>query len=63
MPARTSVDVCSTGPETVRTEPGAKWLRLDAWTTNKDLQAYYLRQGFEHVRTVLEGAAMDRCWV
>ncbi|WJV47875.1 GNAT family N-acetyltransferase [Streptomyces flavofungini] len=38
---------------------GATWLRLDAWTTNKDLQAYYLRQGFEHVRTVLEGAAIN----
>ena len=32
---------------------GAKWLRLDAWTTNEGLQPYYLRQGFEHVRTVL----------
>ncbi|MFD5403759.1 GNAT family N-acetyltransferase [Streptomyces griseorubiginosus] len=38
---------------------GAKWLRLDAWTTNEDLQAYYLRQGFERVRTVLEGAAIS----
>ncbi|MDL5202343.1 GNAT family N-acetyltransferase [Streptomyces sp. ALI-76-A] len=38
---------------------GAKWLRLDAWTTNEGLQAYYLRQGFEHVRTVLEGAAVN----
>ena len=32
---------------------GAKWLRLDAWTTNKELQAYYQRQGFQHVRTVV----------
>ncbi|MEV8031303.1 GNAT family N-acetyltransferase [Streptomyces sp. NPDC086182] len=38
---------------------GAKWLRLDAWTTNEDLQAYYLRQGFAHVRTVLEGTAIN----
>jgi GNAT superfamily N-acetyltransferase len=38
---------------------GAKWLRLDAWTTNKDLQAYYLRQRFEYVRTVLQGAAIN----
>lgn len=32
---------------------GAKWLRLDAWTSNTALHAYYLRQGFEHVRTVV----------
>ncbi|MEU6405556.1 GNAT family N-acetyltransferase [Streptomyces sp. NPDC046985] len=38
---------------------GAKWLRLDAWTTNEDLQAYYLNRGFEHVRTVLEGGAVN----
>ncbi|MEU5704099.1 GNAT family N-acetyltransferase [Streptomyces aurantiacus] len=38
---------------------GAEWLRLDAWTTNKDLQAYYLRQGFEYVRTVLDGGAIN----
>ncbi|MFH8617884.1 GNAT family N-acetyltransferase [Streptomyces sp. NPDC017979] len=38
---------------------GAKWLRLDAWTTNKGLQDYYLRQGFEHIRTVREGAAVN----
>jgi hypothetical protein len=34
------------------TETGALWLRLDAWTTNHELQRYYLGQGFEHVRTV-----------
>ncbi|MEU3000766.1 MULTISPECIES: GNAT family N-acetyltransferase [unclassified Streptomyces] len=38
---------------------GAKWLRLDAWTTNKQLQNYYLRHGFEHVRTVTEGGAVN----
>ncbi|MFF1337910.1 GNAT family N-acetyltransferase [Streptomyces sp. NPDC058290] len=38
---------------------GASWLRLDAWTTNKDLQRYYLRHGFEHVRTVTEGGAVN----
>ncbi|BDD73561.1 hypothetical protein GCM10023177_34510 [Streptomyces violaceoruber] len=38
---------------------GAKWLRLDAWTTNTDLQAYYLRQGFRHVRTVYQGIAVN----
>ncbi|MFE7443990.1 GNAT family N-acetyltransferase [Streptomyces chartreusis] len=36
-----------------------KWLRLDAWTTNTALQRYYLSQGFEHVRTVREGAAVN----
>ncbi|MCX4971255.1 GNAT family N-acetyltransferase [Streptomyces sp. NBC_00654] len=30
---------------------GAKWLRLDAWTTNPRLHAYYRRQGFVHIRT------------
>ncbi|MFB6840940.1 GNAT family N-acetyltransferase [Streptomyces sp. NPDC056361] len=38
---------------------GAVWLRLDAWTTNKPLQDYYLRHGFEHVRTVTEGGAVN----
>ncbi|MEU4964986.1 GNAT family N-acetyltransferase [Streptomyces smyrnaeus] len=38
---------------------GAKWLRLDAWTTNEGLQRYYLRHGFQHVRTVREGAAVN----
>nr|WP_202472692.1 GNAT family N-acetyltransferase [Streptomyces sp. SID4921] len=38
---------------------GAKWLRLDAWTTNEALQRYYLQHGFEHVRTVREGGAVN----
>ncbi|MEV6549553.1 GNAT family N-acetyltransferase [Streptomyces sp. NPDC051597] len=38
---------------------GAKWLRLDAWTTNEALQRYYVRQGFKHVRTVWEGDAVN----
>ncbi|WP_433890712.1 GNAT family N-acetyltransferase [Streptomyces sp. CA-111067] len=38
---------------------GAKWLRLDAWTTNEALQRYYLGQGFKHVRTVREGDAVN----
>ncbi|WP_327126334.1 GNAT family N-acetyltransferase [Streptomyces sp. NBC_01727] len=38
---------------------GATWLRLDAWTTNKPLQRYYLRHGFAHVRTVTEGGAVN----
>ncbi|MEU0285450.1 GNAT family N-acetyltransferase [Streptomyces sp. NPDC006147] len=38
---------------------GAKWLRLDAWTTNEGLQRYYVRQGFDHVRTVREGGAVN----
>ncbi|WP_060903940.1 MULTISPECIES: GNAT family N-acetyltransferase [Streptomyces] len=37
----------------------AKWLRLDAWTTNEGLQRYYLSQGFEYVRTVREGGAVN----
>ncbi|WP_447038529.1 GNAT family N-acetyltransferase [Streptomyces sp. DSM 118878] len=38
---------------------GAKWIRLDAWTTNEPLQRYYLDQGFQHVRTVLQGNAVN----
>ena len=38
---------------------GAKWLRLDAWTTNTALQRYYIYQGFEHVRTVRQGVAVN----
>jgi GNAT superfamily N-acetyltransferase len=38
---------------------GAKWLRLDAWTTNVRLQRYYLAQGFQYVRTVREGNAVN----
>ncbi|MFI8001894.1 GNAT family N-acetyltransferase [Streptomyces sp. NPDC086010] len=38
---------------------GKKWLRLDAWTTNEALQRYYLLQGFEHVRTVRDGGAVN----
>lgn len=38
---------------------GARWLRLDAWTKNEALQRYYLQQGFEHVRTVHDGGAVN----
>ncbi|MFF4131963.1 GNAT family N-acetyltransferase [Streptomyces mirabilis] len=38
---------------------GAKWLRLDAWTANEALQWYYFPQGFEYVRTVREGIAVN----
>ncbi|MFH9435680.1 GNAT family N-acetyltransferase [Streptomyces rochei] len=40
-------------------QAGIKWLRLDAWTTNTALQDYYLRRGFEHVRTVRQGVAVN----
>jgi hypothetical protein len=33
-------------------EAGVSWLRFDTWTTNLRLQAYYVRLGFTHVRTV-----------
>ncbi|WP_330335783.1 GNAT family N-acetyltransferase (plasmid) [Streptomyces sp. NBC_00536] len=44
---------------------GARWLRLDAWTTNTRLQEYYRAQGFTHVRTsrdpqVVSGWAAQR---
>ncbi|TXS36394.1 GNAT family N-acetyltransferase [Streptomyces sp. OR43] len=38
---------------------GVTWLRLDAWTTNRALQQYYLCHGFQHVRTVTEGDAVN----
>lgn len=30
---------------------GLAWLRLDAWSTNTELHGYYLRRGFDWVRT------------
>jgi predicted N-acetyltransferase YhbS len=30
---------------------GAEWIRVDVWTSNDALQAYYKRQGFAPVRT------------
>jgi GNAT superfamily N-acetyltransferase len=47
------------------TRQGARWLRLDAWSTNSRLQAYYLEEGFTHVRTsddpaVVSGWAAQR---
>ncbi|MER7050504.1 GNAT family N-acetyltransferase [Streptomyces jumonjinensis] len=44
---------------------GAKWLRLDAWTTNPRLHTYYLAHGFTHIRTaddpsVVSGWAAQR---
>jgi GNAT superfamily N-acetyltransferase len=29
-----------------RREAGAQWIRVDVWSTNKELHAYYERQGF-----------------
>lgn len=44
-------------------EAEVSWLRLDVWTTNLELQAWYVRQGFTHVRTVASrtsGACFQR---
>lgn len=44
-------------------DAGLTWLRLDAWTTNPRLHAYYRGQGFRHVRTVatrVSGACFQR---
>jgi len=30
-----------------RREYGAKWIRIDVWTTNTALHGYYLKRGFE----------------
>ncbi|MEU3220134.1 GNAT family N-acetyltransferase [Streptomyces sp. NPDC006971] len=32
-------------------EQGKPWVRLDCWRDNVALQRFYLREGFEHVRT------------
>ncbi|MCX4826521.1 GNAT family N-acetyltransferase [Streptomyces sp. NBC_01142] len=42
---------------------GMKWLRLDAWTSNTRLHAYYERLGFTHIRTVHDPAAYESGWV
>ena len=36
----------------VALKAGRPWIRLDAWTNNEDLHAYYESAGFRHVRTV-----------
>ncbi|SCF90710.1 MULTISPECIES: GNAT family N-acetyltransferase [unclassified Streptomyces] len=41
---------------------GATWLRLDAWTTNTRLHAYYQNLGFHHVRTVDAPEAYGSGW-
>jgi GNAT superfamily N-acetyltransferase len=44
-------------------DAGLTWLRLDAWTTNLQLHAYYRAHGFQHVRTVttrVSGACFQR---
>jgi ribosomal protein S18 acetylase RimI-like enzyme len=33
-------------------EWGARWIRVDVWTTNDGLHGYYKGQGFTHLRTV-----------
>ena len=42
---------------------GARWLRLDAWTTNPKLHAYYRSLGFHHVRTVNDPEVGGSGWV
>ncbi|MFI8932467.1 GNAT family N-acetyltransferase [Streptomyces sp. NPDC053474] len=42
---------------------GALWLRLDAWTSNTKLHAYYRARGFTHVRTVHTPDAYGSGWV
>lgn len=44
---------------------GVRWIRVDVWTTNLELQQYYVWHGFEHVRTVVRndypsGALLQR---
>ncbi|MEV7157116.1 GNAT family N-acetyltransferase [Streptomyces misionensis] len=42
---------------------GATWLRLDAWTTNARLHAYYESLGFQHVRTIEAPETYGSGWV
>jgi GNAT superfamily N-acetyltransferase len=32
-------------------QEGKRWVRLNCWSTNTRLHAYYIAHGFEHVRT------------
>lgn len=34
-------------------DQGKTWLRLDCWRDNQQLQSYYQKRGFEHVRTMV----------
>ncbi|GAA1566710.1 hypothetical protein GCM10009789_20270 [Kribbella sancticallisti] len=45
--------------ETAEIRRGSKWLRLDVWRTNTKLHDYYLRQGFERVRTAVVPGRMS----
>lgn len=38
--------------ESLARAAGRRWIRLDAWSTNKQLHRYYAQLGFEHVRTL-----------
>ncbi|GLF98183.1 GNAT family N-acetyltransferase [Streptomyces yaizuensis] len=42
---------------------GRTWLRLDAWSSNPALHAYYQQLGFAHVRTVDDPGAYGSGWV
>ncbi|MFR9758205.1 GNAT family N-acetyltransferase [Streptomyces sp. TR06-5] len=42
---------------------GARWLRLDAWTTNTRLHRYYEELGFHWLRTVTDPAVGGSGWV
>jgi GNAT superfamily N-acetyltransferase len=49
-----------------RREYGARWIRIDVWTTNDALHKYYQRKGFVWVRycsdpTYPSGALLQRC--
>lgn len=39
---------------------GRRWVRLDAWTANTDLHAYYRRAGFRLVRVAAPGTRAPR---
>jgi ribosomal protein S18 acetylase RimI-like enzyme len=36
-------------------QSGGTWVRINVWSTNTGLQAYWTQQGFQHVRTVAGG--------
>jgi ribosomal protein S18 acetylase RimI-like enzyme len=45
------------------TEAGVPVVRIDVWTTNRELQEYYERMGFRHIRTdhrTVSGALLQR---
>ena len=44
------------------TQQGKRWIRLDAWRTNRELWTYYQKRGFELVRIVEDPTGSGACF-